>query len=100
MNEIDSMSIGFIEKALGIDLITLFDALSQGVFYKNRGAILRCDKPKLIANITYVYSFKDPRMTEKWQYASSYSLIVNKSGLCVQTSSYGDKWALTEEELK
>lgn len=84
-----------IEKTLGISLDIAFEAMSQGIFYVSKGAILHCDKPKLIANITYSH-YPDGSWSQE---ANSYSFIVNNKGLCIFTFQYGKTWALTKEEL-
>ena len=71
-----------IEDELGIDLITLFNALKNGIYTKTKNGI----------------SFKrsnDLRIrphTNQWQlYYFSYSRVFTKD--------YGKTWALTKEEL-
>jgi len=69
-----------IEEELGIDLMTLFKAFKNGIWYKDQGGVHYHKQPydTLEENIAY---FR--RLFEK-QY----------------TKNYGRTWALTKEELK
>ena len=97
-----------IEEELGVDLITLFKALKNGIwskggFYEDQIA----DKPTFIANpeikLCSYYSESD----------ENYNIIVNEEKVwCIYTydyevmvrqtrlKDYGKTWALTKKELK
>ena len=70
-----------IEDELGIDLITLFKALEQGIYFKNE------------------YSKEEGIVFARPTLSIHFELYVNP--LCVfQLGGYGESWALTKEELE
>lgn len=73
------------EEELGIDLVTLFKALFEGIFVKRYdGGISFWEKPALRTDIKpYCFDFFDPSIF-----------------YCPKLSDYGKTWALTKEELK
>jgi len=87
-----------IEEELGIDLITLFKALKNGIYYTNygHGIINYCDKVRLIPCYIFIHSPKEQTKRE----IGGYDFIVSKKGLTINTKSYKKYWALTKEELE
>ena len=70
-----------IEDELGIDLITLFKALKNGVYMSTKHFdIVYCECPKII------------------HYKCGWKLLVY--GATLSLTTYGKTWALTKEELK
>ena len=86
-----------IEEELGIDLITLFKAFENGIYYTNygHGTINYCDKPKLIP--CYLYDLFDGKVIRE---VYNYDFIVSHKGLTISTKTYKKFWALTKEELE
>ena len=78
-----------IEEELGIDLLTLFKALKNGVYYFTRGMQLTKDYVGLIDD----YISIGPR--DKL----SYSLMTGFEKQTLSVKDYGITWALTKEEL-
>lgn len=87
-----------IEDELGIDLVTLFKALKNGIYYTNygHGTINYCDKPKLIP--CYVYTYFSNGQVKREIYG--YDFVVSKKGLTISVKTYKKYWALTKEELE
>lgn len=76
-----------IEEELGIDLITLFKALKNGIFVEEQNTV---DKEIVFEQVTFFYNykmllFKQPRI---------------EIGKGRYISCYGKTWALTREELE
>ena len=71
-----------IEEELGIDLITLFKALKNGIYKKGEHNICFDTKLRFMKNEFYLAQPFD----ENYQYI-------------VKTKDYGKTWALTKEEL-
>lgn len=71
-----------IEEELGIDLITLFKALKDGVFINEDGSVYK----------DYIKSI------EYW--LDGWGFISNDDYIDVLFKDYGISWALTEKELK
>ena len=70
-----------IEEELGIDLITLFKALKNGVYMSTKHFdIVYCKCPKII------------------HYKSGWKILVY--GATLSLTTYGKTWALTKEELQ
>lgn len=78
-----------IEEELGIDLITLFQALKNGVYYFTNGNQLTKDCVWLLDNYISVGT------REKLSY--SFMTAFERQTLSFQ--DYGKTWALTKEEL-
>lgn len=87
-----------VEEKLGIDLLTLFKAFNNGIYYTNygHGTINYCNKPKLIP--CYSYTHFPNGQVEKEAYG--YDFIVSKKGLTISIKTYKKYWALTKEELE
>ena len=68
-----------IEEELGIDLITLFKALKDGVYYRNNQREINYAK-----NIRLSFAYK--------------TLVVDRH-IYKRLNDYGKTWALTKEEL-
>lgn len=83
-------SIEDIEEELGIDLIILFKALQNGVYYFTNGA-------QLMKNYVYLV---DNYMSIGTRDRLSYSFITSHEGKTLLFKDYGKIWALTREELK
>lgn len=74
-----------IEDELGIDLITLFKALRNGVYYKlNLGQAEKVDDVSLNCCVSTGYFIH-------FEYLNY--------DICLDTKDYGKTWALTKEEL-
>lgn len=86
-----------IEDQLGIDLVTLFKAFNNGIYYTRygRGTINYCDKPRLIPCYTYTL-FPNGQVEKE---ISDYDFVVSKKGLTLSVKTYKKYWALTKEEL-
>ena len=78
-----------IEDELGIDLITLFKALKNGVYYFTHGTQLTKDYVWLVDNYMNIGA------RDKLSY--SFMTAFEKQTLLFQ--DYGKTWALTKEEL-
>ena len=78
-----------IEDELGIDLITLFKALKNGVYYFTIGKQLTKD---------YVWLF-DNHINIGAKDKLSYSFMTAFERLTLLFQDYGKTWALTKEEL-
>ena len=76
-----------IEKELGIDLITLFKALSQGVFLEN-------GTKGVEHHPVFLCVFNG-----KWALGYEYSRKYGLQGWVLETEKYKKHWALTKEEL-
>ena len=76
-----------IEKELGIDLITLFKAKKEGIYYKTiNHNIYYISKKCLCIEFNYEW--------ELW--VENHSIL---EGLLIHLKDYGKTWALTREEL-
>ena len=77
-----------IEEELGIDLITLFIALKNGVYYRfdKRSEITKMKKPML-----RVIDDELCLIAPKW---------ITTTWMNVKLKDYGKTWALTKEELE
>jgi len=74
------------EEELGIDLITLFKALRNGVYYKlNLGQAEKVDDVSLNCCVSTGYFIH-------FEYLNY--------DICLDTKDYGKTWALTKEELE
>ena len=71
-----------IEEELGIDLITLFTALKEGIFINDNGPVYR----------DYI------RSIEYW--SDCWGFISNDAYIDVLLKDYGKTWALTKTELE
>lgn len=78
-----------IEKELGIDLITLFKALKNGVYYFDEQGQLIHDYVWLVNN--YIGAGVPNKL--------SFSFKTFLSGKILLFAGYGKEWALTEERL-
>ena len=72
-----------IEEEIGIDLITLFKALKDGVWTKFNNEISKCDECEYQMLDIYIYFY--------WN---------NGKHLVFLLTDYGRTWALTKEELE
>ena len=77
-----------IEDELGIDLITLFKAIKNGVFYYSEGIQLTKGIVYIISNYLGTYNDK-----------LSYSFLTYNEKQQLFFADYGKTWALTKEEL-
>lgn len=76
-----------IEEELGIDLITLFKALSQGVFLKNGNRVEH--------HFVFLCKYQG-----KWALGYEYSMRYGLQGWCLETKKYKQHWAVSKEELQ
>lgn len=76
-----------IEDELGIDLVTLFAALSQGVYFRNGDRIEH--RPVFLC-----------KCDGKWALGYAYSMKYGLQGFVLETRKYKKHWALTKEELE
>lgn len=74
-----------IEDELGIDLITLFKALQNGIWIKQKGQI---------KNLLFFY--EDVNLYKDYLYACPADIYEER----VSTHQYGETWALDKEELE
>lgn len=79
-----------IEEELGIDLITLFKALKNGVCYFTNGTQLAKDYVWMVDNCI--------ALGNRWKL--SYSFITAFERQTLSFKDYGKTWALTREELE
>lgn len=86
-----------IEEMFGVEILTLFNALKNGVYYTNygHGCINYCEKVRIIGS--YYYEKKPNSEFESKLYGLD--LVVSKHGLTLSSKTYGEFWALTKEEL-
>lgn len=77
-----------IEEELGIDLITLFKALTEDVYIKQGRKIIKVETPPVLLNFDGEYRFE-------WHYEK-----LENSFEQLSISQYGKTWALTKEELE
>ena len=76
-----------LEEELGIDLITLFKALKEGIYYKT-----------INHNIYYVSkSCLSLEFNNEWElWVENHSIL---EGLLIQLKDYGETWSLRKEDL-
>lgn len=92
-----------IEEELGIGLITLFEALKQGIWYKKNGTVyyskatliscVKNDKKESFWNFTTNENQKEVEIT-------GFALLDQFEGNLWYFKDYGKTWALTKEELE
>jgi hypothetical protein len=84
-----------IEDELGIDLITLFKALKNGWFDKNRKYSTKRDD-----DIRYIVVIDYECKCIKWSHNFAFNVGNPFAYRCFYFKDYGKTWALTKEELE
>lgn len=81
-----------IEDELGIEIITLFKALKNGLYYKVLYSNIKAHKvDEYVCYTDYVYCYYDADDIH------SYVIATTRDNFCF--NDYGKTWALTKEEL-
>lgn len=91
-----------IEEELGIDLITLFKALKDGIWFKHTSPILKEEEP-IIFSKGWRLGHNDPTNRYYLELGDFRSKILDdKEWLweLAEFRNYGKTWALTKEELE
>lgn len=85
-----------IEDFIGVDLLTIIKALTDGIYFRTpkHAGFVDGDKIRLASHLTYVISLKETKTL-----FTGLKIIFGKTGICLNSYAYGKTWALTKEEL-
>ena len=95
-----------IEDKLGIDLVTLFKALKNGIYEKiqpnkkNRNPEPRFWSYEDLSLGYQFYSNEYEAIANDWTIYEGYDFVLIVSGESLRLKDYGKTWALTKEELE
>lgn len=87
-----------IEDLFGIDLDTLFKAITCGIYVKTKkfNGFVEGDEIRLASHLSYLLNFNNYKSKTL---LTGIKLIFGKTGICLDGFDYGKRWALTKEEL-
>lgn len=86
-----------IEDFIGIDLLTIIKALTNGIYFKTakHTGFIKGNKIRLASHLTYVISLEETKTL-----FTGLKIIFGQTGICLDSYDYGKTWALTKEELE